>query len=191
MQSMIICNQTNNTSYYHVGAVLGAEAFDTHGEASAGENLRGYLNSINGDKIVLVAIQDEGSKYVPVAMEALKRLGAADSISTDFRGSFCLVGYAGDTKQKWITQQEKNGGKGPTEVSVQILFSPGPSVGIRLRSEGCDDADKKTRDLWNSLHLCKWGRQVTSRQGPQCCCCCEGFNRYSPVQGSDDQFKGE
>jgi len=58
---------------------------DTHGEASAGENLRGYLNSINGDKIVLVAIQDEGSKYVPVAMEALKRLGAADSISTDFR----------------------------------------------------------------------------------------------------------
>ncbi|XP_020628090.1 uncharacterized protein LOC110065301 isoform X2 [Orbicella faveolata] len=109
------------------GAVLGAEAFDTHGKESAGENLKDYLNSINGDKIVLVAIQDEGSKYVPVAMEALKRLGATDPILKDFRGSFCLVGYAGDTKPSWITQQQHNGGEGPSEVSVQIPFPPGTS----------------------------------------------------------------
>jgi len=76
-------------------------------------------------KIVLVAIQDEGSKYVPVAMEALKRLGATDPILKDFRGSFCLVGYAGDTKPSWITQQQHNGGEGPSEVSVQIPFPPG------------------------------------------------------------------
>jgi len=29
--------------------VLGAEAFDTHGKESAGENLKDYLNSINGE----------------------------------------------------------------------------------------------------------------------------------------------
>ena len=45
---VIIDNQTN-ISYYYVGAVLGVEAFDTHGDASAGERLRDYLNSISGE----------------------------------------------------------------------------------------------------------------------------------------------
>ena len=77
-------------------------------------------------KIVLVAIQDEGSKYVQVARDALKRLVASpEPILTDYRGSFCLVGYAGDTKPSWITQQQRNGAKGPTEISVQIPFPPG------------------------------------------------------------------
>ena len=76
-------------------------------------------------KIVLVAIQDEGSNYVTAAIEALKRLGATDPILTDYRGSYCLVGYAGDTKPTWITQQQHNGGKGPSEISVQISFPPG------------------------------------------------------------------
>jgi len=125
------------------GAVLGARAFDTYGQASAGKDLRDYLNSISGDKIVLVAIQDEGSKYVADAVDALKRLGATDPILQDFRGSFCLAGYAGDRKPSWITQQQQDGSKGPSEISVQIPFPPGRSVGIRLRSEGCNDADKK------------------------------------------------
>lgn len=125
------------------GAVLEAEAFDTHGQESAGENLKLYLNAIRGDKIVLVTIQDEGSKYVKNAEDALKRLGATDPILTDYRGSFCLVGYAGDTKPSWITQQQHNGGEGPAEISLQIPYPPGPAVGIRLRSEGCNDIDKK------------------------------------------------
>ena len=76
-------------------------------------------------KIVLVAIQDEGSKYVPDALDALKRLGATDPILQDFRGSFCLAGYAGDKKPSWITQQQRLSSKGPSEISVQIPFPPG------------------------------------------------------------------
>lgn len=143
--------------------MLDAEAFDTHGQESAGENLKLYLNSIKGEwvtskfllhfyqqhffgnlffiliqchltitiiillysKIVLVTIQDEGSKYVKNAEDALKRLGATDPILTDYRGSFCLVGYAGDTKPSWITQQQHNGGEGPAEISLQIPYPPG------------------------------------------------------------------
>ena len=73
-------------------------------------------------KIVLVAIQDEGSKYVSSAVDALKRLGATAPILTDFRGSFALVGYAGEPKPSWITQEQQNSAKGPSVVSVQILF---------------------------------------------------------------------
>jgi len=78
------------------GDVLDAKAFDTHGDENAGKNLRDFLNSIAGDIIVLVTIQDEGSKYVTDAEEALKRLGATDPILKDFRGSLAFVGYAGD-----------------------------------------------------------------------------------------------
>lgn len=74
--------------------------------------------------MVLVAIQDEGSKYVAPAVDALKRLGATAPILKDFRGSFALVGYAGVAKQSWITQEQQNSAEGPSEVSAKIPLSP-------------------------------------------------------------------
>ena len=74
-------------------------------------------------KIVLVAIQDDGSQFVSPAIDALKRLGATN-INPDYRGTFALVGYAGDTKPSWITQDQQNSGEGPSEVSEQIPLSP-------------------------------------------------------------------
>ena len=74
-------------------------------------------------KIVLVAIQDEGSTYVSQASRALERLSATN-INPDYRGSFAFAGYAGDTKPSWITQQQHNSGEGPGEISVQIPLSP-------------------------------------------------------------------
>ena len=38
-----------NISYFYLGAVLEAEAFDTHGDESASENLNHYLNFITGE----------------------------------------------------------------------------------------------------------------------------------------------
>jgi len=74
-------------------------------------------------KIVLVAIQDEGSTYVSQAIGTLERLGATN-INPDFRGSFAFAGYAGDTKPSCITQQQHNSGEGPSVISVQIPLSP-------------------------------------------------------------------
>jgi len=70
----------------------------------------------------LVAIQDEGSRYVSQAIGALERLGATD-INPDFRGTFAFAGYAGNTKPSWITQQQHNGGEGPSTISIQIPLS--------------------------------------------------------------------
>ncbi|XP_078371207.1 uncharacterized protein LOC144654856 isoform X2 [Oculina patagonica] len=126
------------------GTVLDKRSFDTHGDAAAGNNLRDFLSSITGHKAVLVAIQDEGSKYVSPAFDALKRLGATAPILTDVRGSFALVGYAGVTKPSWITQDQQNSEKGPSEVSAKIPVLPSPSktVAIHIRSEGCNDPAK-------------------------------------------------
>ena len=73
-------------------------------------------------KIVLVAIQEEGSKYGPAAFDALRRLGATEPILTDHRGSYALVGYSGINKPSWVTQQQANGGQGPSEISLKVAL---------------------------------------------------------------------
>lgn len=108
------------------GGVLERKTFDTHLSPSAGDHLKEYLDSINGNKIVLVAIQDEGSKYVKSALDALKRLGATEPVLPDFRGSFVLVGHAGVNKPWWITQKTAKRGLGPSEISLKIPLIPQP-----------------------------------------------------------------
>jgi len=101
------------------GSFLEAKAFDTCGDSTAGNRLRDYLNSISGDKIVLVAIQDEGSTFISPAVNTLKRLGATDP-TTNWRGSFALVGYAGAKKPKWIAQEKRDGSLGPSVINLSI-----------------------------------------------------------------------
>ena len=79
----------------------------------------------NCSQIVLVAIQDEGSRYVAPAIKALKRVGATDPIWTDYRGSFALIGYSGVVKPSWVEVGQANRKQGPTELSKAIPLSPG------------------------------------------------------------------
>nr|XP_058952249.1 uncharacterized protein LOC131779695 [Pocillopora verrucosa] len=108
------------------GEVLESKTFDTHWNSTAGDHLKEYLNKLNGNKIVLVAIQDEGSNYVKSALDALKRLGATDPVLPDFRGSFALVGYAGVNKPSWIAQKTAKRGLGPSVISLKVPLLPQP-----------------------------------------------------------------
>ena len=71
---------------------------------------------------MLVSVQDEGAQHVSPAIDALKRLGASDPVLPDFRGSFALVGYAGDTKPSWVTQDRQKNGQGPSVATMKILL---------------------------------------------------------------------
>ena len=70
----------------------------------------------------MVAIQDEGSRHGSAAFDALKRLGTADPILPDYRGSYALAGYSGIKKPSWVTQQQANGGQGPSEISLKVAL---------------------------------------------------------------------
>ena len=70
----------------------------------------------------MVAIQDEGSRYVSAAFDALKRLGAIDPILPDHRGSYALAGYSGINKPSWVTQQQAKNGRGPSEISLKVAL---------------------------------------------------------------------
>ena len=75
---------------------------------------------ISCSKIVLVAIQDEGSSQVSPALNALKRLGAKVPILTDYQGSFALIGYAQPSKPSWIEQEQEKRYEGPSEIFLRI-----------------------------------------------------------------------
>ena len=74
-----------------------------------------------------MAIQDEGSKYVKSALDALKRLGATEPVLPYYRGSFALVGYAGANKPLWIAQKIAKRGLGPSEITMKIPLIPKPT----------------------------------------------------------------
>ena len=86
------------------------------------QTVQPWLGSFNGyySKIVLVAIQDDGSKYVKPALDALKRLGATDPILVTFRGSFALAGFSQADKPYWITQEQHERYKGPSSIRRSI-----------------------------------------------------------------------
>ncbi|XP_066019015.1 uncharacterized protein [Pocillopora verrucosa] len=109
------------------GVILDSKEFDTYGNIFAGNNLRDYLNNIRGNKIVLVGVQDEGSRYASSAVSALKRLGARDPVLGSMRSSFAFAGYAGTGQPAWMTQkkiQEWNARfHGPSQITLKIPLS--------------------------------------------------------------------
>ena len=74
-----------------------------------------------------MAFQDEGSNYVRKALMPLKRLGATEPVLPDYKGSFALVGYAGENKPSWVEEKIAKRGLGPSEISLKIqLTNPVP-----------------------------------------------------------------
>ena len=53
------------------------------------------------------------------AVGALESVGAVDPV-IDFRGSFALVGFSGDHKPAWITENKHKRGKGPSLIIMEV-----------------------------------------------------------------------
>lgn len=73
-------------------------------------------------KIVVIAVQDDGSRYISAAIEEIKRLGGYRITST-FRGSYALVGYSGKGRPLWVTQRQARRYRGPSTVSSLIKLN--------------------------------------------------------------------
>ena len=74
-------------------------------------------------KIVLIAFQDEASRFGGPILPALKRLGAKEPLILSSHSSFALAGYAGSYMSSWISQAQAPSGKGPSIVTA--LIEPG------------------------------------------------------------------
>lgn len=83
-------------------------------------------HSSHHSKIILVAVQDEGSRFLSPGVNALKRVGAVDPVMIDYRGSFALIGHgeADRNRPMWIAQQVRGRALGPSVISSRIPLSP-------------------------------------------------------------------
>ena len=92
-------------------------------------------------KIVLVGVQDEGSRYASSAVSALKRLGARDPVLGSMRSSFAFAGYAGTGQPAWMTQQKIQHWNarfhGPSQITLKIPLSSSMSSQYNLLHLWC------------------------------------------------------
>ena len=78
-------------------------------------------------KIVLVGVQEEGSRYASPAVSALKRLGARDPVLGSMWSSFAFAGYAGTGQPAWMKKQNIQQWNaryhGPSQITLEIPLS--------------------------------------------------------------------
>lgn len=106
-----------------------ARSFDTHGNPGAINDLAKFIKKIPDNRIVLMAIQDEGSYRVAhdaglkrALKQALNSVGCEDKYITDYRHSWVCVGHKGDENVSWVKHDQRKRAHGPTHLCEQIPY---------------------------------------------------------------------
>ena len=102
------------------GKVESIANFDSWGDSDASGNMKGFIDAIAKDRIVLVATEDSAEKYFDAA--ALESVGARNPTNIQERSSWCLIGYKGASKS-WIKEVAKPKNEGPAIATAKIPSS--------------------------------------------------------------------
>ena len=80
------------------GHLLGADAFDTHGDPTASARLATWVHALPPGTVVAGAVRDEASMNLGAdAIDALRSLGVATDLRNHFRWGHTFIGAAGAT----------------------------------------------------------------------------------------------
>ena len=80
------------------GRLLGAKAFDTHGDPAASARLAAWVRALPPGTVVAGAVRDEASLNLGAdAIDALRSLGVATDLRNHFRWGHAFIGTAGAT----------------------------------------------------------------------------------------------
>ena len=110
------------------GSFIDSVSFDTFASPTADDKLGAYIDSLQENVIVLIAVADEATYGANAGEEdkmganlQLLSLGAKNPRPPGYRASWALVGYKGPRADvDWIRQEQAPAFEGPTEISVQI-----------------------------------------------------------------------
>ena len=94
-------------------------SFDTHGNQRDGYSLRAFIIAAPVNSIITIVVQDEGSRFWRVATDAIKAIGGTRTY-IDFRGSYALLGYKGNSNVNWITEVSNLRKRGPSVIRKTI-----------------------------------------------------------------------
>ena len=110
------------------GSFIDSAVFDTHASSTADDELGAYIDGLQENVIVLIAVADEATLGNHASEEdkmganlQLISLGAKHPRPAEYRASWALVGYKGPHDDvEWIRQVQAPAFEGPTEISDQI-----------------------------------------------------------------------
>lgn len=78
------------------GSIDGLWTFDTHGKEEASSALCAFLRSVANGTVVLIAVQDDASANLTLALrKAMPMIGATQFDTLSFRDSYALIGVKG------------------------------------------------------------------------------------------------
>ena len=110
------------------GRFIDSVLFDTHASSTADDELGAYIDGLQKNVLVLIAVADDATRGGYASEEdkmganlQLLSLGAKRPRPPGFRASWALVGYKGPRDDvDWIRQVQAPASEGPSEISVQI-----------------------------------------------------------------------
>jgi len=110
------------------GRFIDSVVFDTHASSTADDDLGAYIDGLQENVIVLIAVADDATYGNDASEEdmmganlQLLSLGAKHPRPPEYRASWALVGYKGPRNDvDWIRQVQAPAFEGPSEISVQI-----------------------------------------------------------------------
>ena len=110
---------------YCNGSIHASEGFDTHGSLQAVADMKGFIDSLPDNLIVLIAVYDSSKgQYIEQtagAESALYSLGAVSPVAALVRESWLLVGYKGAEKPAWIQQRHGARNMGPATIWTEVV----------------------------------------------------------------------
>ena len=112
------------------GAVEQTASFDTHLDASASDELAGFLGGLAEGRIVAAAASDEASRLLGEdAVQALHQIGAQGDLRDRFRWGHAIIGVQGSAAgtaleaMDWMRPVAVVAGEGATEPDLATAFA--------------------------------------------------------------------
>ncbi|KAL9983546.1 hypothetical protein ACROYT_G005734 [Oculina patagonica] len=112
----------NIVTVYANGSIHASEGFDTYESSQAVAEMKGFIDSLPDNLIVLIAVHDSTSSRIAKAESALYSLGAVPPVVPLFRESWLLVGYKGPKKPAWIQQRHGARNMGPVHIRIEVVL---------------------------------------------------------------------
>jgi len=111
------------------GHLLGADAFDTHGDMTASARLAAWIAGLPSGTVVAGAVRDEASMNLGTdAIDALRSLGVATDLRNHFRWGHVFIGAAGSAPG---SAQEQTSGLGVAQIAAGLPITA-PQVAAAL-----------------------------------------------------------
>ena len=115
--------------------VTSTQSFDTHASSQAASSFTYYIHDAPANSIIVVVVQDEGSSYFYYAKNAIEAIGGSRT-DISFRSSYALLGYKGNYKMNWVTEEYSTRGNGPSVIRKTIQLANTKDAILKLTPQG-------------------------------------------------------